>query len=65
MKNKILSCRMEKELIDALEIIAEDDDRSLSYIVRQAIIEYLQKRNIKIERPEKEIYKIPNELINR
>lgn len=64
MKNKILSCRMEKELIDALEIIAEDDDRSLSYIVRQAIIEYLQKRNIKIERPEKEIYKIPNELIN-
>ncbi len=64
MKNKILSCRMEKELIDALEIIAEDDDRSLSYIVRQAIIEYLQKRKIKIERPEKEIYKIPDELIH-
>ena len=64
MKNKILSCRMEKELIDALEIIAENDDRSLSYIVRQTIIEYLQKRKIKIERPEKEIYKIPDELIH-
>ena len=64
MRNKILAARMEPEIVDAIEKKAKEEDRPVAYIVRKAILQYLSSENIKIERPEKEIYKIPDELIH-
>ena len=63
MKNKVLGTKAEPEIAEAIEEIAKKQDRPVSYIVRQAILQYLSSEGIKINKPEKEIYKIPEELI--
>jgi len=64
MKNKVLGTKAEPEIAEAIEEIAKKQDRPVSYIVRQAILQYLGSEGVKISRPEKEIYKIPEELIH-
>lgn len=64
MENKILASRMEPEIVTAVEELAKKQDRPVSYIVRQAILQYLGTADVKIKKPKKEIYKIPEELIH-
>lgn len=42
-KEKSLGVRLEEKMYDALEAIARRDDRSLGYVVRAAITEYIKK----------------------
>lgn len=44
-KTKVISLKIEPELLDLLNRAAEKEDRSLSQMVRIAIKEYLRKRN--------------------
>lgn len=44
-KETLISLRIETELADILEKIAERDDRSLSNVVRIAIKSYIRKMN--------------------
>lgn len=45
LKEKTISLKIESELLDLLNKVAERDDRSLSNLVRIAIKFYLKKMN--------------------
>lgn len=39
-----ISAYLELSLVDAIRRIAAEEDRPLSYVVRQAVVEYIRKR---------------------
>ena len=45
MSNKIFSISLKKEQYDKLKEIADEEERSLAYLIRKAIENYLKERN--------------------
>lgn len=43
-KNEIVHARIETEYKEQLEAIAQKDDRSVAYLIRKMIINFLNKR---------------------
>lgn len=44
LKTETRTVRLEKHLLERLEAIATQDDRSISYVLRKAVEEYVEKR---------------------
>jgi len=44
LKTETRTVRLEKHLLERLEAIATQDDRSISYVLRKAVVEYVEKR---------------------
>lgn len=51
MKNTRVTIKISDDMYNELKEIAENDDRSMSSAIRLAIIEFLAKREQKIEKP--------------
>ena len=49
MKGKMVSTRLEETVFDALEEIAQDQDRKIGYLVRKAIEQFIEAA----EKPQK------------
>jgi len=45
MSNKIFSISLKKEQYDKLKEIADEEERSLAYLIRKAIKFYLERKN--------------------
>jgi len=45
MSNKIFSISLKKEQYDKLKEIADEEERSLAYLIRKAIESYLKGKN--------------------
>lgn len=46
LKEKTISLKIEPELLDLLNKVAEKEERSLSNLIRKAMKEYLRKRDL-------------------
>jgi predicted transcriptional regulator len=44
LKTETRTVRLEKHLLERLEAIATQDDRTISYVLRKAVEEYVEKR---------------------
>ena len=46
LKEKTISLKIESEFVDLLKKVAEQEERSLSNLIRKAVKEYLRKRDL-------------------